>query len=368
MSQLTPAGYRDDEPFGLATPGVESFHRALQAALHSGATLDLGRGSRSKAERDKNQRQLKVPAGRLTPRKLQALRELAKTSAENRNVSNRSGQPIDPTAELTAAFGKVADILPQKYVAGFSFYLVTGRTDLVIDAMSVDMRAQRELSRVARPSLAYLVVLVTTAALGSGVLAFVLMVVGELREDLPFWPHRLEISPEVNPWITESQFYMLPWIALVILLVALASLLPRVSAGIAKCLGGFGYLVSQRRAMAARVEHALVLSGIDGAEAEQTATQLVGFQPQRKRAIRTVSRNDQSPSDLQRSSLEAKHYHARSNTRLRQLRFGLPILLVLTVGSAGVLLYSLALFVPLTHLMYELASPAVDPAMGRDKR
>ena len=120
--------------------------------------------------------------------------------------------------------------------------------------------------------------------------------------------------------------------------------------------------------MAARVEHALVLSGIDGAEAEQTATQLVGFQPQRKRAIRTVSRNDQSPSDLQRSSLEAKHYHARSNARLRQLRFGLPILLVLTVGSAGVLLYSLALFVPLTHLMYELASPAVDPAMGRDKR
>jgi hypothetical protein len=161
---------------------------------------------------------------------------------------------------------------------------------------------------------------------------------------------------------------LLPWIALPLLLVLSVCLLAPVSAWIAKCLGGFGYLGSQRRAIAARVEHALVLSGVEGVDAEQTATRLLGFPPTQKRTLRTVSRNDQSPSDLQRLGLEAKHYHAWSNNRLRQLRFALPLLLVMTLGSAGVLLYSLALFIPLTNLLYVLSAPSVDPVMKWDKR
>jgi len=345
---------------GLPTPGVESFHRALQAALHSGVALDLGSVAIPKSARSS------VPSGRLTTRKLDALQAFTLPSPPDR--PDHAGRPVDPSEVLTAAFGELVADLPQKYVNGFSVYLVTGRTDLVLDAMSVDLRAQRELARVARPSLAYLVVLVITGALGSGVLALILLVVSHIHDDLLMVPHSTAVSSEMKPWITESQFFMLPWIALLLLMIVSASLLAPVSAGIAKCLGGFGYLISQRRAMAARVEHALVLSGIEGAAAEQTATRLVGFQPTRKRTLRTVSRSDQSPSDLQRSKLQAKHYLARSNTRLRQLRFGLPLLLVMTIGSAGVLMYSLALFVPLTNLLYDLAAPVVDPAMGWDKR
>jgi len=357
MTELGHTPFSDDATFGLPRLGVQSFHRALQAALHSQVDLDLGRVVTPKSGR------AAVPSGRLTLRKLHALQALALASPPG-----QSDRPVDPSEVLAAAFGELAADLPQKYVNGFSVYLLTGRTDLVLEAMSVDSRAQRELSRVARPSLAYLAVLVFTGTLGSGVLAIMLMLVDNLREDLLLVPHSLAVSSGVKPWLTESQFFMLPWVALLLLLFASASLLTPVSAGIAKCLGGFGYLTSQRRAMAARVEHALVLSGVEGAEAEQTATRLVGFQPQRKRTLRTVSRSDQSPSDLQRSKLEAKHYLARSNTRLRQLRFGLPLLLVMTVGSAGVLLYSLVLFVPLTTLLYELAAPVVDPAMGWGKQ
>ncbi len=369
MSELDPARLKDDPQSELATPGVESFHRALQAALSARVALELGqvvrpdRGSPERVGSDESRSSLKFPTGRLTLRKLHALQAFTQASA-----SAQPGRPADPSEVLTAAFGERAGDLPQKYVNGFSVYLLTGRTDLVLDAMSLDLRAQQELSRVARPSLAYLAVLVLTGALGSGVLAFMLLVVDELRDDLLLVPHPLAASSVVTPWITESQLFLLPWIALPVLLIALASLLTPVSAAVAKCLGGFGYLSSQRRAMAARVEHALVQSGIEGAQAEQTASGLVGSQPRRTRTLPAVSPSDSSSSDLQRSRLQAKHYLARSNTRLRQMRLGLPLLLVLTVGSTGVLLYSLVLFVPLTSLLYDMAAPVVDPAMGWDQR
>jgi hypothetical protein len=381
MSEWGWSELKDDQKFGLAVPSVESFHRALQAALHSRVALDLGRVVTPRPDHEstvpnganRSRSLLKIPSGRLTFRKLHALQIAAEATpsdhfSSDRQLSDRRGQPVDPIELLTAAFGELAADLPQKYVNGFSVYIITGRTDLVLDAMSVDIRAEHELSRVARPSLAYLAVLVLTGTLGSGILGLMLLAVDDLREDLLLVPNPLAMSSNVIPWITESQFFMLPWIALLALLIASASLLTPVSVGIAKCFGGFGYRISQRRAMAARVEHALVLSGIDGAEAEQTAIRLVGFQPTRKRSVRAVSRSDQSPSDLQRSKLEAKHYLVRSNTRLRQLRLGLPLLFVLVVGSGGVLLYSLVLFVPLTNLLYDLAAPVVDPAMRWDQR
>jgi hypothetical protein len=360
MSELGPPTFNDDATFGVTSLGVESFHRALQAALHSGVALDLGPVAIPRSAR------AAVPSGRLTLRKLQTLRSLTQRSSPDR--ASQSGQPGDATEMLASAFGELASALPQKYVSGFSVYMVTGHTDLVLDAMSVDLRAERELARVVRPSLAYLAILLLTGALGSGVLAIMLMVVNDLRSDLLLVPHSTGLSTAMRPWITESQAFMLPWIALLLLLVVSVCLLAPVSAWIAKCLGGFGYLTSQRRAIAARVEHALVLSGVEGSDAEQTATRLVGFRSTQKRTLRTVSRNDQSPSDLQRLGLEAKHYHAWSNTRLRQLRFGLPLLLVMTLGSAGVLMYSLTLFVPLTNLLYELSAPSVDPVMKWDKR
>jgi hypothetical protein len=204
--------------------------------------------------------------------------------------------------------------------------------------------------------------------LGSGVLAFTLGWLDHLRNDLLLVPHPVAVSPDSRPWISPTQFIMLPWIALLALITVCTTLLAPVSAGIAKCLGGFGYLNSYRRTMAARVEHALVLSGIEGTAAEQTATGLVGASLSQKQTPRTVSRSDQSPSDLQRLSLVAKHHHARSNTRLRQLRFGLPLLLVMTLGSAGVLMYSLAMFIPLTNLLYEMSAPIVDPVMKWGKQ
>lgn len=355
MSDNNPLGFNDDLAQNAAVPGVQAFHLALNAALHSKVALDLGRGAKPKSGRGG------VPSGRLTYGKLQSLQTLAQTP-----LPDRAAQPTDPTEVLASAFGERAVELPEKYVSGFSVYLLTGRTDLVLDAMSVDRRANRELARVARPSLAYLAILVLVGALGSGVLAFALLWLDRLRNDLLLVPHSLAVSTELRPWITESQLFILPWIALLILVIVCACLLTPVSAGIAKLLGGFGYVNSQRRTMAARVEHALVMSGVGGAAAEQTATKLVGSHLSRKRVLRTVTRGDQSLSDLQRLGLEAKHYHARSNARLRQLRFGLPLLLVMTFGSAGVLLYSLALFVPLTNLLYELSAPTVDPVMKWD--
>ena len=360
MSEIGSSPLSDDAMFGSATPGVESFHRSLQAALRSGVALDLGPGSISKSGH------AAIPSGRLTLSKLQALQ--AATQNQSPDRATRSDQQPSPTEMLSSAFGELADALPQKYVAGFSVYMVTGRTDLVLDAMSINLRAERELTRLARPSLAYLAILVLIGALGSGVLAIVVLTVDYVRNDLLLLPHSMAVSPDMKPWITESQVFMLPWIALLLLLVVSVCLLAPVSAWIAKCLGGFGYISSQRRAIAARIEHALVLSGVEGVDAEQTATRLVGFRPTQKRTVRTVSRNDQSASDLQRLGLEAKHYHAWSNTRLRQLRFGLPLLLVMTLGSAGVLMYSLALFIPLTNLLYVLAAPSVDPLIKGDKR
>ncbi|HBJ34542.1 MAG TPA: hypothetical protein DDZ51_07215 [Planctomycetaceae bacterium] len=361
MSELGPWQVNNGATFGLATPGVESFHRALQAALRSGAALDLGPAAIPKSGK------ANIPAGRLTISKLQILQASVQVQPPDRAA--RPQQQIGPTEMLAAAFGDLAAALPQKYVAGFSVYRITGRTDLVLDAMSVDMWAKRELARVARPSLAYLAILVLTGGvLGSGVLALTLLVVDALRSDLLRAPHSLATQSEMRPWITESQFFILPWIALILLLGTSVSLLTPVSAWIVKCLGGFGYLISQRRALAARIEYALVLAGIEGAEAEQAAARLVGPQPTRKRTLRTVSRGDQSPSDLQRLGLEAKHFHDRSNTRLRQLRIALPLLLVMTIGSIGVLAYSLAMFIPLTNLLYELAAPAVDPVMKQGNR
>jgi hypothetical protein len=356
MSELDPPqfidqGGGDDGAFGLTTPSVDSFHRALLAAVHAGVPLDLGPAAISKSGR------VVIPSGRLTLAKLQALQ-----AAAHRDSSERTTQlhhSHSPTEILTSAFGELADALPQKYVDGFEVYMVTGRTDLVLDAMSIGRRAERELTRIARPSLLYLAILVLTGALGSGVLAIVLLVVSELRTDLLLLPHSTAVSSDTKPW-SESQVFMLPLFALLLLLVVSACLLAPVSAWIAKCMGGFGYLSSQRRAVAARVEHALVLAGVKGADAEQTASRLVGLRRTEKRPLRTVSRNDQSPSDLQRLRLEAKHHHVWSNTRLRQMRFGLPLLLVMTLGSAGVLAYSLTLFVPLTNLLNELSAPSVD--------
>lgn len=353
--QLIDQGGSDDGAFGLATPGVDSFHRALLAGVHAGVPLDLGRVAVPKS------RHGAIPSGRLTLAKLQALQAAAHRYSSERTT--QAHHALSPTEILTSAFGELADALPQKYVDGFAVYMVTGRTDLVLDAMSIGRRAERELTRIARPSLLYLTILVLTGALGSGVLAIVLLVVSELRNDLLLLPHSTAVSSDTKPWISESQVFMLPWGALLLLLVVSACLLAPVSAWIAKCLGGFGYLSSQRRAVAARVEHALVLAGVKGADAEQTATRLVGLRRTAKRPPRTVSRNDQSPSDLQRLRLEAKHHHVWSNTRLRQMRFGLPLLLVMTLGSAGVLAYSLTLFVPLTNLLNELSAPSVDPVM-----
>lgn len=368
MSELGPSGLGDDREFGLATPGIASFHRALQAALHSRVALDLGRvtpapdrGPRGPAKSSGSRG--KMPSGRLTRRKLRDLEALTQASP-----FDGPGRPADPREVLAAAYGEVAGELPEKYVNGFSVYLVTGRTDLVLDAMSVNSRAQRELARVARPSLAYLAIMVVVGVLGSGVLMLVLMGVDDLRADLLLVPQPVSASPAVTRRITDARLFLSVGIAVPILLIAAASLLRPVSAGIAKCLGGFGYLVSQRRATAARVEHALLQSGVEGAAAKQTSTGLVGYQPRRKRTYRTVSRGDQSPSDVQHSKLEAKHCLAWSDTRLRQLRFGLPLLLVLTLGSAGVLLYSLALFVPLTNLLHEMAAPLVDPATQGGRR
>jgi hypothetical protein len=359
MSELDPPPLRDeggsdDGVFGLATPGIDSFHRALLAAVHAGVPLDLGRVATPKS------RHGAIPSGRLTLSKLQALE--AEAHRQSLGRATQSHQQPSPTEILASSFGELADALPQKYVDGFAVYMATGRTDLVLDAMSIGRRAERELTRIARPSLLYLTILVLTGALGSGVLAIVLLVVSELRMDLLLLPQSTAVSSDTKP-LSESQAFMLPLFALTLLLVVSVCLLAPVSAWIAKCLGGFGYLSSQRRAVAARVEHALVLAGVKGADAEQTATRLVGLRRTDKRPPRTVSRNDQSPSDLQRLRLEAKHHHVWSNTRLRQMRFGLPLLLVMTIGSAGVLAYSLTLFVPLTKLLDELSAPSVDPVM-----
>src|SRR5690554_518597 len=88
MSELDASGLQDDPKFGLATLGVESFHRALQAALHSRAALDLGQlvkptpdpGSPARIESDRSPSPFKIPSGRLTLRKLHALQALTQAS------------------------------------------------------------------------------------------------------------------------------------------------------------------------------------------------------------------------------------------------------------------------------------------------
>jgi|GEM_PF-2317382 len=365
-----PQGHPGQQP-GVEARSIAAFHCALQAALHAGVALDLGRAATPRQERrspanvaSNHSRSVpEIPSGRLTLRKLHALQALAQAAS-----AGQREEEADPHAVLAAMFGDRAAELPQKYINGLSLYWVTGRTDLVLEALSVDRRAERELARVARPSLAYLAILVVTAIIGSGVLAVMLLSVDELRSDLLRAPHSLGVSSAVTPWLPDSTFTLLPWIALLVVLLALASLLTPVAAAIAKGLGGLGYLISQRRATAARIEHALMLVDIDGAEAEQTANDLVGSRPRWERTGRTGTGNQRLSSDLPRSRLEAKHYLVRANMRLRQLRLGLPLLLVITLGSVGVLLYSLALFLPLTQLLHEMAAPLVDPVMGGVKR
>jgi len=348
----------EDRQAGLSATSadIETFHQSLHAALNAGFALELGSIVKQKNRSHwsplagPNQEPWKVPTGRLTLRKLAMLESVTRS--------------FPPTwSEATAQ----SSPLPQKYVAGFSLYQTTGRTDLVLDAMSVDIRARRELARVARPSLAYLAVLALLGAMGLAVLSMSLLMFDEMQEDLLRMPHSMSVSGDSPPWITPSQIRLLPWILLASVIAVLACLLPPVSSWIAKCLGGWGYQRAQRRAIAARVEHALILAGVAGPKAEQLAAQLVGYRRLARQSTRMLSRNDQSGSDLQRLALESKHYLARSNTRLRQMRIGLPFLLIAVVGSAGVLIYALILVVPLTSLLHDLSAPIVDPIAGWSK-
>jgi len=373
-------GWDDNSTNDFQSPSIEAFHRALEAALRCRVTLDLGQivveKDRQSADSVASIRSRhKVPTGRLTERKLQTLRSLSQIHPaqqvalqSSRERTGPTGQATDPERLLGSQFGEIAGALPQKYVSGFTVYCLTGRSDLVLDAMSVNQRSERELSRVTRPSLVYLLVLVLVGTVGAIFVGITLITVDHLREDLLLSPRGLATESGVIPWISQSQFSMLPWLGLLLISIFLLALLRPVSAGIAKCVGGLGYLIAQRQALAARVEHALVESGVDAGQAEQQVSRLIGFQPKRKRPPRTVSRGDQSPSDIQRLRLEARHFQTHSNNRLRQLRIGLPMLLVVTIGSVGVLLYCLALFIPLTTLLYELAAPPIDPVYGRSIR
>lgn len=373
-------GWDDNSNHDFQSPSIEAFHRALDAALRSHVALDLGQIVVDKEGQSADvvasiRSRHKVPAGRLTQRKLQALRSFSRirqapefSPQSSQEGINPPSQATDPETLLVSQFGEIARVLPQKYVNGFTVYCLTGRSDLVLEAMSVNHRAERELSRVTRPSLVYLLVLVLVGAIGALFVGLTLNTLDHLREDLLLSPRSSATESQMIPWITQSQFAMLPWAGLLLISIFVVSLLRPISAGIAKCIGGLGYLFAQRQAVAARVQHALVESGVDAGQAEVQATRLVGFQPRRKRPPRTVSRGDQSPSDIQRLKLEARHFHSHANNRLRQLRIGLPILLVVTIGSVGVLLYCLAMFIPLTTLLYELAAPPVDPVFGRSIR
>ncbi len=370
MSEPGPAHQHHPPSLSTAPRSVELFHRALRAALQAQMELDLGPASASASLQhlpaqptEQPRSSFKMPSGRLILDKLEALQSLAQPSSPD-----QADWPTDPNVVLTQAFGEHAADLPQKYVNGFTVYWLTGRTDLVLDALSVDLRAERELSRVARPSLAYLAVLVVTGILGSGVLAVMLLAVDDLREDLLRVPHSLAVSSAVAPWLPESLLRILPGIALLIFVLIGISLLPWVTAAIVKCFGGFGYLTSQRRVVAAQVEQELLLAGIDGAEAERTAHLLAGAPLQQKHTPQLGPPSELTSGDVPLCKLEAQYYQAQSNSRLRQLRFSLPLLLVILLGSVGVLLYSLTLFVPLTDLLHDLSAPLADPVIGGAKR
>lgn len=310
--------------------GLTRFHCDLRAALLAGVPLSF------------------AAAGRFgfSPR--------TTTMAEVDRLEQRLLERCGHSSSLNAALDEASE-LPPAYRAALRINAATSATTMVLDGLATRLLARQGLAKLIRPTLTYLIIVFTVAAVGMSLFSeHIFPSVQLIRDDLRLTP-AVDTPPRHSGSILRAVFAGLLSSSAVLLLWACVGGGSR----LVSWLGGRRYQTQRAAATAVRAAGRLIDSGVPAESAVQWACDLVG----NERAVRSmveasVGVGSESRASDGRLESQAAYLYRRSAHRLTMLRLTLPTLLVAGVGGIVVLVYGLLILWPLLTLFKDLALPA----------
>ena len=313
-----------------SNPGLKRFHEDLQAAVIAGVPLGLGKSSSST-----------LPGGKADLSKLAMLEDAV-------SGWTQQGQSLRDVAMHDRE-------LPTQYRAALRVFAETEATHLVLDGLMAEGIIRRQLSALLRRTLAYLCLLM---GLASVLLLFfsvaVLPSITEMRHDMRLVPAL------ATPQADERSGLLA--IVLVFGFAAAIGLVSLLSGGAPKMtwlLGGRRMQTHWLSASAVQTAALLMAKGMPLGEATALASQLVGDPGPVYQQINAAVRDRSASADpLKHLSVLAHEYRSIAAIQLATLRIVLPMPLLCVAGGTVVMIYGVAVFLPIILLLKDLAVPA----------
>jgi type II secretory pathway component PulF len=256
---------------------------------------------------------------------------------------------------LTQIFSRESSDLPIRYREAFRVFDRIGDARLVLDGLANRVHLRRNLARVLRSTLAYLLAIFLLAAvLLSFFSDYVVPTIDLMRADLLLTtaidaPKRFDATGLLPQIVTLLNLVV--YVLFVLLLFGFSS-------KIVSWLGGRRYQTHGATAMALRTISALMASGMSAEEAAPIGCNLVGGDRAVRKQVgaaiegRTLNANTAGQLDT-----VADHYQASATNRLAILKVALPVTMVAVIGGATTMGYSLAVFWPVVSLLKDLSIP-----------
>lgn len=305
---------------------IASFHQDLQSAVLAKVPLEIGRSASFGGQN-------------ATVDKLTQLHE----QVDVRLASMRGLPSLQ--AEGNREF-------PSRYLSALHVFAQTGDSRLALDGLSVRVRAKRQLARVVRSTLVYLlVILFVVTALLVFYSLYIVPSFQSLRVDLA-------LVPEIDAPDRFDLASVLP-AAVVILQIAgnalLLLLLFGASGRIGSWLGGRPYVTYS---IALRTMRMLTHHGMTSNDASTIACGLVGNTHATRACVDSAVRDGNEGAALpDQFDALAAHYQSLASNRLAYLNVVLPAFFIAFVGGLIGLGYSLAVFLPVIWLLKDLSLP-----------
>lgn len=306
----------------------ECFFNDLRAALMAGVPIDVG-----------------LKSGGTTD-KLLTLGQLEKIKLES-----SAGTPID--SPRSAFEFQDRSFFPTRLAVAAQVFDATHDMPLVLRGLSVGIEAARTAVRSLRWTIAYLVIVLFVAWLGT--IFFAVYLVPEMES------MRADLLFSKRPELAESNEY-LPWIGQLVLVlgVILAAFMIALWIGgvrrFVMLIGGRYFVRSRVDTLANEVFSRLVEAGVDVSRSKELCLQLTGAESE------TLNEADLSPEwqDVSTSIRRTSSFRLLSGERkLAQIKATIPSLLVFLIGGCIALVYGAAVFAPIIQLLHDLAISGV---------
>ena len=315
----------------MSKAGLTRFHGDLEAAVIAGVPLGLGKSSSSM-----------LPGGKADMRKLAVLKDAVAGWVQQ-------GQPLREVAMRDRE-------LPTQYGAALRIFAETGAMDQVLDGLMARGIIRRQLTALLRRTLAYLCLLM---GLASVLLVFfsvaVLPSIAEMRHDM-------QLVPALAAAARTDGTHGLLAIILVFGIAAAIGLVTLLSGGAPRISWWFGGRRMQTHWLsvsAVQIVQLLTAKGLSLGEATALACQLVGDRGPVNQQIGAAVRDRGASADpLKQLSVLASEYRSIAAIQLATLRVVLPIALLCLAGGTVVMIYGVAVFLPIILLLKDLAVPA----------